>query len=84
MGRKRAYIYVRIYPGNGGRDQNGWTALQIASAGGHAGVVEVLLQKSGQNGSGLTAIQHAARNGHVDVVKLLLTLECRFRYICTK
>ena len=53
------------------------TALTLAAAGGHAGVVQVLLAWPGirpheTNRAGCSALHLAARNGHPDVVGLLL------------
>lgn len=59
------------------RDQDGWSSLHEASAQGHVGVVQRLLQSTLMNGAeettdGRRAIHLAAANGHHEVVKLLL------------
>ena len=58
------------------RDSEGYTALLLASEGGHTEIVQQLL-KSGANidaqtKEGESALMKACRNGHDDVVKLLL------------
>lgn len=57
------------------RDNNSVTALMYASAGGNAGVVEILLSKGAdmnvQSSDGGTALMYATRNGCDSVVELL-------------
>ena len=52
-----------------------WTALELASAHGHVGVVRVLLARGAKQvrpGETETAIYWAVREDHIEVVKLLL------------
>ena len=55
-------------------DLNVSTALAWASAGGHSGTVELLLDKGALVASGAShpPLYGASRNGHVDVVRMLL------------
>ena len=58
------------------QNQNGETALMVASQQNHFKVVELLLKERAnpnlQNQEGLTALMFASQNGHYQVVKLLL------------
>ena len=58
------------------KDDNGNTALSIASENGHSNVVKLLLDKGSQvdimNTDGWTALMKASQSGYKDVVKLLL------------
>ncbi len=58
------------------KDASGRTALHVASAGGHAGVVGYLLSLAGEvdtaDNTGATALHLAAANGHDEVTRLLI------------
>ena len=61
---------------NGDRDQNGWTALHMASIKGYLEISELLTSSGadvnirGRHGS--TALHYASSNGHLEIVQLLL------------
>ena len=58
------------------QDNDGRTALMVASKNGHQQVVELLLNEKAdlniQNNDGMTALMLASKNGHQQVVELLL------------
>ena len=57
-------------------DNNGWTALTVASENGHLEIVKLLVEKSANvnatNNNGRTLIIAASENGHLEIVKLLV------------
>ena len=57
------------------RDKDGWSALMLASVGGHMQVVEILLANgadaNGSNGTRLSALMLAAASGFLHVVEAL-------------
>ena len=59
------------------QQEDGWTALMLASQNGHAQVAELLLNGNADThlteNDGWTALMLASQNGHVQVVGLLLT-----------
>ena len=58
------------------RDEEGWTALMVASGGGHIAIVQALLEAgadvNAKKNNGWTALMVAAYGGQTDVVKVLL------------
>ena len=58
-------------------DQNGFSALHFASAGGHVEIVKFLIPKCGDgrfdlDNAGHTCLHYAAQDGHLAVVKYLI------------
>ena len=58
------------------RNEDGWTALMLASHNGHMQVIEVLLKENAdvniQSEKGMTALMLASRYGHTQIVELLI------------
>ena len=58
------------------KDEDGMSALQMASSDGHTDIVNLLLEEgadvNAKNEDGKTALQMASSNGDTDIVKLLL------------
>src|SRR5688500_10593653 len=58
-------------------DDMGYTALRLASAGGHIGIVKALLEHGANTNAAdeaefYTALMGASANGHTEIVSLLL------------
>jgi ankyrin repeat protein len=66
------------------KDNNGYTALMIASENGHKEVVELLLNKGAninyKNDDGYTALMLASAKGHKNIVELLLNKGAHIDY----
>ncbi len=58
------------------QNNDGLSALMIASENGHSNVIKVLIEKGAQvnmqNNDGLSALMIASENGHSNVVKVLI------------
>ena len=61
------------------KDNDGCTALMIASENGHVGAMELLISKGSDintkadHGCGLTALMLASENGHINAIELLIS-----------
>jgi len=57
------------------QDEQWWTPLHHASAGGHADLAGILIEHgadaAAQDGDGLTPLDWASERGHVDLARLL-------------